>query len=180
MTRAVATGTAEIGSVPPPEALAPRRRLRESGEVTGAAYLFLAPALLLIGTLFFLPVLAALALSFTDFDIYAIGDLDNTRWVGVRNYGQLLETPLFWTALRNTFYFALIGGPLSIATSLGAALLLNTRLVRFQGFFRTVYFAPFVTTLVAVAIVWRYLYHTVWPAQLRTRLPRARADRLAG
>jgi multiple sugar transport system permease protein len=160
MTRAVATGTAEIGSVPPPEALAPKRRLRESGQVTGAAYLFLAPALLLIGTLFFLPVLAALVLSFTDFDIYAIGDLDNTRWVGVRNYGQLLDTPLFWTALRNTFYFALIGGPLSIATSLGAALLLNSRLVRFQGFFRTVYFAPFVTTLVAVAIVWRYLYHT--------------------
>jgi multiple sugar transport system permease protein len=161
MTRAVATGTAEIGSVPPSEALAPRRwRLRESGEVTGAAYLFLGPALLLIGTLFFLPVLAALVLSFTDFDIYAIGDLDNTRWVGLRNYGQLLETPLFWTALRNTLYFALIGGPLSIATSLGAALLLNARVVRFKGFFRTIYFAPFVTTLVAVAIVWRYLYHT--------------------
>lgn len=160
MTRAVATGTAEIGSVPPAEALAPRRRFRGPGQATGAAYLFLAPALLLIGTLFFLPVLAALVLSFTDFDIYAIGDLDNTRWVGVRNYGQLLETPLFWTALRNTFYFALIGGPLSIATSLGAALLLNSRLVRFKGFFRTVYFAPFVTTLVAVAIVWRYLYHT--------------------
>jgi multiple sugar transport system permease protein len=128
--------------------------------VTGAAYLFLGPALLLIGTLFFLPVLAALVLSFTDFDIYAIGDLDNTRWVGLRNYGQLLETPLFWTALRNTLYFALIGGPLSIATSLGAALLLNARVVRFKGFFRTIYFAPFVTTLVAVAIVWRYLYHT--------------------
>jgi multiple sugar transport system permease protein len=52
-----------------------------------------------------------------------------------------------------------VGGPLSIATSLGAALLLNHKLVRFRSFFRTVYFAPFVTTLVAVAIVWKYLYH---------------------
>jgi multiple sugar transport system permease protein len=46
-----------------------------------------------------------------------------------------------------------------MAVSLGAALLVNARLVRFKGFFRTLYFAPFITTLVAVAIVWRYLYH---------------------
>jgi len=109
---------------------------------------------------FFLPVVASLLLSFTDFDIYAVGDLGNARWVGLRNYAQLLDTPLFWQALRNTFYFALVGGPLSISVSLGAALLLNQRAVRFKGFFRTVYFAPFVTTLVAVAIVWRYIFHT--------------------
>jgi multiple sugar transport system permease protein len=66
---------------------------------------------------------------------------------------------VFWKALVNTFYFALVGGPLTVAASLGAALLLSSKLVRWQGFFRTVYFAPFVTTLVAVAIVWKYLYH---------------------
>jgi multiple sugar transport system permease protein len=104
-------------------------------------------------------VAAALALSFTDFDIYAVGDLANTRWIGLRNYQQLLATPLFWQALRNTFYFALVGGPISIAVSLAAALLLNQKLLRFRTFFRTIYFVPFVTTLVAVAIVWRYLYH---------------------
>jgi multiple sugar transport system permease protein len=53
-----------------------------------------------------------------------------------------------------------VGGPLSIATSLGAALLLNSKLARFRPFFRTALFAPVVTTLVAVAIVWRYLLHT--------------------
>src|SRR5690606_28049081 len=58
-----------------------------------------------------------------------------------------------------TFYFALVGGPLSIAVALGAALLVNARATRFKGLFRTVLFIPFVTTLVAVAIVWRYLYH---------------------
>jgi len=53
-----------------------------------------------------------------------------------------------------------VGVPLSIAVSLGAALLLNSRLVRFKAFYRTALFAPVVTTLVAVAVVWRYLLHT--------------------
>jgi multiple sugar transport system permease protein len=136
-----------------------RGRLRDAGE-SNAGWLFLAPALVLIGGLFFLPVLAAFVMSFTDFDIYSIASLDNVRFVGVRNYGQLLDTPLFWQALGNTFYFALVGGPLTIAVSLGAALLINAPLVRFKAFFRTIYFVPFVTTLVAIAIVWRYLYHT--------------------
>ena len=126
---------------------------------SGAPWLFLAPALVLIGVFFFLPVIAALVLSLTDFDIYAVGDVGNTRFVWFRNYTRLVRHPLFWTALQNTFYFALVGGPLTLAASLGAALLVNARLTRFKGFFRTIYFIPFVTTLVAVAIVWRYLYH---------------------
>ena len=125
----------------------------------GAAWMFLSPALGLIGVFFFLPVVAAFLLSVTDFDIYAVADLSNTRWVGLDNYAALLRHPVFWTALKNTFYFALVGGPLTVAVSLGAAMLVNARLTRFRGFFRTVYFIPFVTTLVAVAIVWRYLYH---------------------
>ncbi|CAN5692734.1 sugar ABC transporter permease [soil metagenome] len=125
-----------------------------------AAWLFLAPALVLIFVFFFLPVLASLVLSLTYFDIYAIADPSTTRFVGLKNYGRLLETPEFWQALRNTLYFALAGGPLTIALSLGAALLLNSKLTRFKTVFRTIYFIPFVTTLVAVSIVWRYLYHT--------------------
>jgi multiple sugar transport system permease protein len=132
------------------------RALRETQQ---AGYLFLAPALLLIGVFFFLPVAAALVLSFTDYDIYALGDAANARWVALDNYARLLRTPLFWAALKNTFYFALVGGPLSIAASLAAALLVNARATRLKGLFRTIYFIPFVTTLVAVAIVWRYLYH---------------------
>ena len=126
---------------------------------TLSAGIFLAPALLLIAVFFFLPVLAALLLSFTDFDIYALGDLNRLRFVGFNNYLQLLQSPLFWTALGNTFYFVLVGGPLSVAVSLGAALLVNARLTRFPSFFRTAFFLPVVTTLVAVAVVWRYLYH---------------------
>ena len=128
-------------------------------EQNSAAYVFLAPALVVIGVFFLLPVLAALVLSVTDFDIYAVASLSNARFVGLGNYARLLHTPDFWRALWNTLYFAVVGGPLSIAVSLGAALLVNAKLLRFRAFFRTALFAPFVTTLVAVAIVWRYLYH---------------------
>jgi multiple sugar transport system permease protein len=117
------------------------------------------PALVLLLVFFFLPVVAALLLSLTDFDLYAIADLDNVEFIGLDNYARLLRTPDFWTALRNTFYFVLVGGPLSVIASLGAALLLNARVARFKSFFRTIYFAPVVTTLVAVAVVWRYMYH---------------------
>jgi len=155
----VAASEPTVSGALPPVPPVPVRRRGGLKETTRAGWLFLAPALLLIGIFFFLPVLAALVLSFTDYDIYALGDASNARWVGLDNYLRLLRTPLFWQALRNTFYFALVGGPLSIAVSLAAALLVNAKLTRFKGFFRTVYFVPFVTTLVAVAIVWRYLYH---------------------
>jgi len=124
-----------------------------------AAVWFLAPALGLIFCFLLLPVLAGLFLSMTDFDIYAIGSLENTRFVGLRNYAETLRSGEFWNALRNTAYFVFVGGPLSVLAFLGAKSRVNARLFRFKGIFRTVYFAPVVTTLVAVAIVWRYLYH---------------------
>jgi multiple sugar transport system permease protein len=125
-----------------------------------AAWWFVSPALAALAVSFAVPVLAALALSFTDFDIYGVADRGNVRFVGLANYGRLLETPLFWTALRNTSYFVFVGAPLSIAVSLGAALLLNARLARARGAFRTALFAPVVTTVVAVALIWRYIFHT--------------------
>jgi multiple sugar transport system permease protein len=125
-----------------------------------AGWFFAGPALLVIGVFFALPVLAALALSLTDFDIYALADLHNVRFVGLGNYLRLLQTPLFWRALGNTVFFVVIGVPTSLALSLGSAMLLNARLARFKGAFRTALFAPVVTTLVAVAVIWAYLLHT--------------------
>ena len=123
------------------------------------AWWLVGPALAILAVFFLGPVLASFALSLTDFDVYAIADLDRLRFVGAGNYRALLESPRFWLAVRNTAYFVLVGGPLSIAVSLGAALLLDARAVRWKAFFRTVLFLPVVTTLVAVAIVWRALYH---------------------
>lgn len=132
---------------------------RALGRDSRAGWWFVAPALVVLGVCFALPVLAALGLSFTDFDLYAVADPGAARVVGLRNYARLLSDPLFHTALANTVYFAAVGAPLTVATALGAALLVNARLVRWKAFWRTVFFTPFVTTLVAVAIVWRYLYH---------------------
>ena len=125
-----------------------------------AAWAFVAPGLLIITVFFFVPVLAALAVSLTDFDLYALADIRNLRFVGLDNYWRLLHTPDFWRALTNTAYFVVVGVPLSLAASLAAALLVNSRLAYLAAFFRTALFAPVVTTLVAVAVVWRYLLHT--------------------
>lgn len=125
-----------------------------------AGWVFAAPALAVLGVFFFLPVLAALLLSLTDFDLYALADLRNLRFVALGNYIDLLQTPMFWKAFGNTAYFVLVGVPLSIAVSLGAALLLHAPTARFKPFFRTALFAPVVTTLVAVAVIWRYLFNT--------------------
>jgi multiple sugar transport system permease protein len=121
---------------------------------------FVGPALLALGAFFLLPVLAALLLSFTDFDLYALADRRNLRVVWFDNYLEVLRTPLFWKSLLNTLYFVGVGVPLSIGASLGAALLLNSPLAKFKGLFRTALFAPVVTTVVAVALIWRYLFHT--------------------
>jgi multiple sugar transport system permease protein len=119
-----------------------------------------APALAVIGVFFAVPVVIGLALSLTDFDLYALADLSTLRFVGLGNYVKLLHTPLFWQALLNTLYFVAVGVPVSIGLSLGTALLLNARVAKWHGVFRTALFAPVVTTVVAVAVIWRYLLHT--------------------
>ncbi|MDY0746265.1 sugar ABC transporter permease [Paucibacter sp. R3-3] len=121
---------------------------------------FVLPALTVIVLFFVLPVFIGLALSLTDFDLYALVSLQNLRFVAFANYWELLQQPLFWKALGNTVYFVAVGVPLSIALSLGMALLLQSPLARFKPLFRTALFAPVVTTLVAVAVIWRYLFHT--------------------
>jgi multiple sugar transport system permease protein len=122
-----------------------------------AGWLLSAPALLGILLFLALPTLAALVLSFTDFDIYALADLGNMRWIGLENYRQLLGDALFWRSVGNTALFTLLGVPAAIGASLGAALLLNARTARWRPFWRACLFAPYVTTLVATAVVWRYL-----------------------
>ncbi len=124
-----------------------------------AGWMFIAPAVAVIAIFFVLPVIAGLALSFTDYEIYALADWHNLRWAGLGNYADVLALPLFWKALGNTLYFVAVGVPLSIALSLACALLLQSPLARFKPLFRTALFAPVVTTLVAVAVIWRYLFH---------------------
>lgn len=122
-------------------------------------YFFLAPALATLLTFFFLPVTAAFLMSATDFDIYALGDINRARFIFLNNYQQIFSDPLFWKALFNTSYFVVAGVPLTILVSLAAAIALNSKILKLKRLFRLAFFMPVVTTLVAVAVVWRYLYH---------------------
>ena len=125
-----------------------------------AGWVFAGPALLAIGLFFALPALASLLLSFTDFDIYALADRANLRFVGFGNYVALLQKPLFWKAMGNTLWFVVFGVPTIVVASLAAALMVNSRMLKWRPVWRVALFAPFVTTLVATAVVWNYLLHT--------------------
>lgn len=136
-----------------------KKKSSSPGTVRYAVWLFITPALSVIAAFFVIPVIAAFLMSFTDFDIYGLYKISYTRFIAFDNYIKVFNDPLFWKALGNTFYFVIVGAPISVMVSLGAAVLLNSKLVRFKGVFRLVYFMPVVTTLVAVSVVWRFIYH---------------------
>lgn len=125
-----------------------------------AGWAMSSPALAAITLFFVFPAIASLFLSFTDFDIYALANLDNLRFVGFQNYARLVDNPLFWKAMTNTLLFVVVGTPFIVALSLFAAMLVNSRWLMWRPVWRVALFAPYVTTLVATAVVWRYLLHT--------------------
>lgn len=127
---------------------------------TRAGWTFSGPALAAIFLFFVIPALGSLVLSFTDFDIYALANLSNLRFVGFENYSRLLGNPLFWKAMGNTLWFVLLGVPLIVGLSLAAAILIDAKTLKWKPIWRVALFAPYVTTLVATAVVWRYLLHT--------------------
>ncbi len=124
-----------------------------------AAWAFSAPVLAITALVFVLPTALAMALSVTDYSVYALASWDNLRFVGLGNFTGLLTTPLFWRALGNTAVFALLGVPMAIGTSLAVALLLNDATVRWKPLWRVLLFAPYVTNVVATAVVWRVLFN---------------------
>ena len=124
-----------------------------------AAWLFSAPVLAIIALVFVLPTALAMALSVTDYSVYALADWANLRFVGLGNFVDLFSTPLFWRAIGNTALFAVLGVPMAIGASLAVALLLNDATVRWKPLWRVLLFAPYVTSIVATAVVWRFLFN---------------------
>ncbi len=124
-----------------------------------AAWVFSAPVLTIIALVFVLPTTLAMALSVTDYSIYALADWANLRFVGLGNFTDLFSTPLFWRAMGNTALFAVLGVPMAIGASLAVALLLNDATVRWKPLWRVLLFAPYVTSIVATAVVWRFLFN---------------------
>ncbi|GAA0413632.1 sugar ABC transporter permease [Microbispora corallina] len=116
-----------------------------------AAWLFMLPTLVVLGVFVVWPMLQALYLSFTDYQVFA-----PARWIGLGNYQKLLSDPAFGNALVNTLYYAAVTTPVSVALALGLALMLN-RPMPLRGFVRTAVFVPVVISLAIVAIAWSFL-----------------------
>lgn len=116
--------------------------------------------MLLLLTFGVFPILVAALVSLTDMNISGLGDWGNIKYVGVQNYSRLFADPDFWQAIGNTAFFAIIGVPSVVFLSLGVALLLNRSGNWFFRALRAFYFIPAVTAIVAISLVWGYLYNT--------------------
>ena len=123
------------------------------------AVLFLLPAVLILAVFLFIPIVASFIASMTNWNMYGVNDWTKVVFVGLENYTGLLRDPVFLAGLRNTLVFAFIGVPVSVTLSLAMALALNAQLLRARAFFRVAYFIPVITTMVAVAMIWRWLYN---------------------
>ncbi|MFL2100470.1 carbohydrate ABC transporter permease [Desemzia sp. FAM 23989] len=120
------------------------------------AYMYLAPMLIVMLTFNIYPIFKSLAMSFyTDYNFFQ----DIVNEYGIGNFVEIFQDPNFHIALKNTFIFVLGVVPLSIALSLLIALMLN-KIKLLSSFFRTIYFLPFVTSTVAISLVWNWIYHT--------------------
>ena len=123
-----------------------------------AAWIFLAPALILLGLFLLWPIAYLVYLSFTSGSFTSTG----VYWVGLRNYWRLVFDPDFWQVLSNTLYFTLATVLPSLVIPLGLAVLLNQS-IGLRGFLRTAYFLPSITSLVAVGLGFRWLFQTEGP-----------------
>lgn len=117
------------------------------------AYVFIAPTLLLFAVFTIIPVVMALYLSFTNYDV-----LSRMDWVALDNYQRLFKDSLYWTTFKNVIFYAVIFVPLNILLSLGMAMLMNFKRFGIR-MFRTLNYMPTLTSAVAAATVWIWLLH---------------------
>jgi len=127
-----------------------RRRIRYSAENQIHAWLFLAPALGFILVFNVFPLLRIFIMAFQT------GSLISSRFNGLKNFVLVLSDPEFWHSIANTAIFAFVTVPVGMVLAMAIALCLNSRL-RWRGFFEALFFMPYLTSVVAVGIVFRYL-----------------------
>lgn len=124
-----------------------------------APYFFIAPTLILLSLFSLLPIAVALIISFTDMDLGGLANFSNIGFIGFDNYKDVVSDPVFLKSITNTLFYVIIGVPLVLLFSLTIALLINLGTSRIFKVFRVVYYLPSVTNVVAVAVVWSYLYN---------------------
>ncbi|HZG77854.1 MAG TPA: sugar ABC transporter permease [Paenibacillus sp.] len=114
-------------------------------------WLFALPWLLGIAIFYVYPLLSSFYYSFTEFNGFEVD-----RFVGLDNYARLLQDELFWTSVRNTFYYALLAVPTGLVLGLFLAVMLNIK-SRAQGVYRVIYFIPTLVPIVACGVIWQWL-----------------------
>jgi len=124
-----------------------------------APYLFISPALILLMMFSLIPIVVAFVISFTDISLVGLADWSQINFVGIDNYIDIMIDPLFLKSIGNTLFYVIIGVPLVIICSLGIAVLINFGESRVFQFFRLIFYTPSITNVVAVAVVWSYLYN---------------------
>jgi ABC-type sugar transport system permease subunit len=133
---------------------------RRSGRSTSqslAGWMFSAPFLLIFAAFLAIPIAASFLLSFTEFGLRDLRNPIGTSFVGLENYAELLRDDRFIKALINTAVYVVGGVPLTLIAGLGVAVALNGAVRRFRTFFRVGYYLPVVTSIVAIAVVWRFV-----------------------
>ena len=118
-----------------------------------APYLYVLPAAIIVITFRLIPIVLSFIVSFFEWSITGVGD-----FIGLENYARLFQDKEFWQSLLNTFYLVIFVVPTTIVFSLIFAAMLNN-VEKFRSFFRTLYFIPTVTSLVAVSIVWKIIFN---------------------
>jgi ABC-type sugar transport system permease subunit len=118
---------------------------------------FAAPFVILFLVFLAFPIVASFALSFTGFGLRDLQNPVGATFVGIQNYADLLGDPTFWKSLGNTVYFVLIGVPVTLILGLLIANALNSGINRFRTVFRVGYYMPVITSIVAIAVVWRFV-----------------------
>ncbi|NTW42004.1 MAG: sugar ABC transporter permease [Cellulomonadaceae bacterium] len=127
---------------------------------TAAPYAFIAPAVLLLTLFGLVPIVVAAGVSLTDLDIGGLGRPETIQFIGLDNYARLLHDAAFWRSVRTTGFFVVVGVPIIVAISLTVAVGLNASTSRWFRALRSLYFLPAITAIVAVALVWGYLYNS--------------------
>ncbi|RUS48998.1 carbohydrate ABC transporter permease [Cohnella sp. AR92] len=123
-------------------------------------YMFIAPVIILLTVFSVVPIIVALIISFTDMDLIGLADYSHIKGVGFSNYIDLFKDPVFLKSIYNTAIYVVIGVPLVVILSMAIALLLNYGTGWLFKTFRLVYYLPSITNIVAVAVVWGYLYNS--------------------
>jgi multiple sugar transport system permease protein len=135
----------------------PRGTSGRQREETMMAWVFSTPAIILLIVFLVVPFIMAFGLAFTDQRLIPNPNLP-TQFIGLRNFMRMIEDEAFLRGILNNFYFVAVVVPLQTSLALGLAILINQKL-KGMNIFRTIYFAPVVTAMTVVAIVWTFLYN---------------------